>query len=143
QTPVSSNTCTQTFRDRHIHGIAGVDFATSSSEQIRAALALLRHRRTTHVTASLPSLHADNLWAALARLQSLHEQGLVAGVHLEGPFIAPEYAGAHPHEVLLKPDSVAGRDLLGQLLQLQAETSLVTMMTVAPELPGFEYLAQQ
>lgn len=143
QTPDSSDTCTQTFHDRHIHGIAGVDFATSSSDQIRAALALLRDRRTTHVTASLPSLQVEDLWAALAQLQRLHGQGLVAGVHLEGPFIAPEYAGAHPHEALLKPDSVAGRDLLGQLLQLQAETSLVTMMTVAPELPGFEDLVQQ
>lgn len=143
QTPDSSDTCTQTFHDRHIHGIAGVDFATSNSDQIRAALTLLRDRRTTQVTASLPSLHTEYLWAALTRLQSLHAQGLLAGVHLEGPFIAPEYAGAHPHEALLVPDSTAGRALLEQLLQLQTETSLVTMMTVAPELPGFEDLVQQ
>lgn len=143
QTPDSSDSCTQTFHDRHIHGIAGVDFATSSLAEIQAALELLHRRRTSRVTASLPSLAPKALYAALDRLRKLYATGLVDGVHLEGPFLAAEYAGAHPHQALLIPNSNAGRDLIESLCQVQADTPLITMMTVAPELPGFQTLARQ
>src|SRR5690625_3038617 len=142
-THASSNACTSTFTDRHIHGAAGVDFATSDVAEIREALALLASRRTTRVTASLPSLSLDALGTVLERLKTLYAEGLLEGVHLEGPFIATDYAGAHPPHVLQVPDSSTGQSFLQTVVEQQAETPLVTMMTVAPELPGFVELAKQ
>lgn len=139
----SSKTCTHTFADRHIHGIAGVDFATSSVMQIRAALALLNSRRTTTVTASVPTVELSVLGGTLDRLASLHVEGLLAGVHLEGPFISPDFAGAHPHHAILTPDSSAGRVFVDTVLAYQSKSPVVTMMTVAPEVSGFEHLARQ
>jgi len=139
----SSSACTSTFADRHIHGVAGVDFATSSVAEIREALALLASRRTTRVTASLPSLSLDVIGTALERLNALYAEGLIEGAHLEGPFIATDYAGAHPPHVLQIPDSSMGQRFVETVVEQQANSPLVTMMTVAPELPGFSELARQ
>lgn len=142
-THASSNTCTQTFADRHIHGIAGVDFATSNVTDIRAALAMLASRRTTAVTASVPTVELSVLGGTLDRLRGLQVEGLLAGVHVEGPFISPDFAGAHPHHAILTPDSTAGHAILATVLAHQSAGRLVTMMTVAPEVAGFEHLATQ
>lgn len=142
-TPDSSNSCAQTFTDRHIHGIAGVDFATSPVPHIRDALTLLATRRTFSVTASLPSLELAALTEAFDRLGGLHAAGLLAGVHLEGPFLAPEFAGAHPHHVLELPNGASGQRCVDQVLGQQRDTGMVSMMTLAPELPGSSRLIEQ
>ena len=143
QTHDSSRICTHTFADRHIHGIAGVDFATSSVSEIRAALTLLASRRTTTVTASVPTVELSVLGNTLDRLRILHAEDLLAGVHLEGPFISADFAGAHPHNAILDPDSNAGRAFLDTVFEYQADSPSVTMMTVAPEVAGFEHLVSQ
>jgi len=143
QNPASSNTCTHTFADRHIHGIAGVDFATSSTAAIRDALAFLRSRRTTAVTASIPTMTGVDTEAALHTVEPLVHQTLLEGVHLEGPFIAPRFAGAHPRDAILTPHSPAGQDYLRMVHDHQSANSSIRMMTVAPELPGFQDLVEQ
>jgi N-acetylglucosamine-6-phosphate deacetylase len=52
----------------------------------------------------------------------------ILGVHLEGPFLSPERAGTHPLQWLRAPDIGLLRMLLG--------AGPVTMVTLAPELPG-------
>jgi N-acetylglucosamine-6-phosphate deacetylase len=52
----------------------------------------------------------------------------VIGVHLEGPFLSPHWAGAHDPAHLRPPDP----SLAARLCALGP----VTMMTLAPELPG-------
>src|SRR5919108_217152 len=66
----------------------------------------------------------------LALAGALSADGLpaVAGVHLEGPFLSPAWAGAHDPACLLHPDPA----LAGRL----CAAGPVTMVTVAPELPG-------
>lgn len=133
----SSDPCTHEFADQHIHGLAGVDFATSSTSDICAALELLRTRRTTQVTASIPTVQQPDIAAILDRLRPIFYDQLLAGVHFEGPFIAEEYAGAHPRQAVLSPADPNGQAFLATILQHQAVTPMVTMMTVAPELDGF------
>ena len=53
---------------------------------------------------------------------------LVLGLHLEGPFLSPEWPGAHDPEHLRPPDPA----LLDELLA----PGQVTMVTLAPELDG-------
>lgn len=139
----SSDPCTQDFADQHIHGLAGVDFATSSEREIHTVLALLRTRRTTQVTASIPTVDHQDVAAILNRLHTAFAHGLLAGVHLEGPFIAAEYAGAHPRQAILSPAELNGQKFLQTVLRKQTVTPLVTMMTIAPEIAGFEQLVKE
>src|SRR5919202_4404429 len=63
-------------------------------------------------------------------LADLHRDGVVAGVHVEGPWISPQRRGAHdPHE-LRDPDPAEIDRLLA------AADGAVAMVTIAPELPG-------
>jgi len=51
----------------------------------------------------------------------------IMGAHLEGPFLSPEYRGAHDAAYLLPPDPAAVRTILKRPPRL---------LTLAPELPG-------
>ena len=53
----------------------------------------------------------------------------VAGIHLEGPFLAHARCGAHDPDLLLEPDPKALRRLV------EAGAGTVRMVTIAPELP--------
>lgn len=53
---------------------------------------------------------------------------LCLGLHLEGPFLNPEAAGAIPREELREVDAAALAEWLG--------SGLVRLVTLAPELPG-------
>lgn len=52
------------------------------------------------------------------------------GIHIEGPYIAPEARGAHPLEVLLTPED--GYDWIIE------NRDVIREVTIAPELPGME-----
>jgi N-acetylglucosamine-6-phosphate deacetylase len=57
----------------------------------------------------------------------------VLGAHIEGPWISPDWRGAHNPEYLQLPDlTVAGK---------WAESGVVRMVTIAPELDGAEEVA--
>src|SRR5699024_4052399 len=108
----SSDPCSNEFADQHIHGLAGGDFATSCPSDIRAPLALLRTRRTTQVPASIPTVQQPDIAAILDRLRPIFNDELLAGVHFEGPFIAEDFAGAHPLQAVLSPAEPNGQALL-------------------------------
>lgn len=50
------------------------------------------------------------------------------GLHLEGPFLAPDAAGAHPVELLRRPDVDVARRW--------SDSGVVALVTLAPELDG-------
>lgn len=54
----------------------------------------------------------------------------LAGIHLEGPFLSPAKRGAHDADRLIHPDP----ELMEELLD--AGGGAVSMITIAPELPG-------
>ena len=63
-------------------------------------------------------------------LRPLVHEGHFAGIHLEGPFLSPAKPGAHDPALLRTPDEAS----LGRLLAAGGGT--ITMITLAPELPG-------
>ncbi len=63
-------------------------------------------------------------------LSELVEQGDLAGIHYEGPFISPCRKGAHDETLLRHPDPATVRKLV------EAGRGAVRMVTLAAELPG-------
>jgi N-acetylglucosamine-6-phosphate deacetylase len=109
-----------------------VDFLTADAAGYRrAAEALAR----TGVVAFQPTFVSSPTYAYAEPLEVAAEatgvdQGLplVTGVHLEGPFLSPLWAGAHDPVHLRAPDLKLAQRLVGG--------GPVRMMTLAPELPG-------
>lgn len=117
--------------DLHCHGGGGAGFpeATTLDDVARAADEHLRHGTTTLV-ASLVTAAADELLARTALLAEAADADLVAGIHLEGPFLSPARCGAQR-----AADMLPGDPRLVRALAAAARGHLVTM-TVAPEVAG-------
>jgi N-acetylglucosamine-6-phosphate deacetylase len=116
--------------DIHVHGGGGGSYsAAEPSEARRAAACHLRHG-TTSAVASLVTASAKDMRAAVETVADLCEDGTLAGIHLEGPFLARVRCGAHDPALLRDPD----RALLDTLLD--AGRGHVRQVTVAPELTG-------
>ncbi|MCC9146563.1 MULTISPECIES: amidohydrolase family protein [unclassified Arthrobacter] len=123
--------------DLHCHGAVGSDFTTSDADGVRQAVAFLHSSGTTTLLASTMSVQRPELLAAAARLGALAREGLIAGIHAEGPFLSPEHCGAQDPASLLAPDP----DFVDELLDA-SDSELVTM-TYAPELPGADDLVDR
>lgn len=114
------------FVDVHAHGGGGAAFPDDPG----AALALHRSHGTTTSVASLVTQSLDVLEGQVRALAPLVAAGELAGIHLEGPWLAPGRKGAHPLERLRSP----ARPEVERLLD--AGGAAVRMVTLAPELPG-------
>jgi len=125
----SAAVLTPGFVDIHCHGGGGAAFAGGADS---AAVAAATHRRhgTTTVLASLVSEPLDVLEEQLHALRPLVSRGVVAGLHLEGPWLSPRRCGAHDPAVLRSPYLPDVRRLLA------AGGGDVRVVTIAPELDG-------
>lgn len=126
------------FVDIHIHGGAGHDVMQADDAGLDAVEAqLVRHGVTSYcpttVTAPVDlTLSAlDRLSRRIERASSRRElRAQPLGVHLEGPFISHAKRGVHPPAELRAPSVPLFERLL------QAAHGQVTLITIAPELPG-------
>ena len=121
------------FFDLQVNGFAGVDFndpATTAEAAARALDAL----RLTGVTRCLPTLITSSFedFARCARTVLALGHDAVAGLHMEGPYLAPEDGprGAHPREHAQPAsfDDFARRQ--------EAAQGRIRLVTLAPEVPG-------
>jgi len=118
------------FVDTHVHGGDGFDFSTAGADGVAAAVDLHRRHGTTTLIASLVALGPSDLHRRVELLTGLTREGLLAGIHLEGPWLAAQRCGAHDPGLLRAPDPVE----LQHVLSLG--TGTIRMITVAPELTG-------
>jgi N-acetylglucosamine-6-phosphate deacetylase len=116
--------------DVHVHGGGGASFGDGTDEAVLTAVLHHRQRGTTSVCASLMTASMPALEAQVSHVASFVESGLLAGVHLEGPWLSPLRAGAHPPGLLRPPE----RAEVLRLLTFARGT--VRMVTLAPELAG-------
>ena len=118
------------FVDVHNHGGGGASFVTTDPADVRTAVEAHLTHGTTTVVASLVTGAYPDLIAQLQVLADAVDAGLLAGVHLEGPWLAPKFKGAHDADLLIAPDPADVAALL------DAGRGTVRMVTIAPELPG-------
>ncbi|MFD5075521.1 N-acetylglucosamine-6-phosphate deacetylase [Streptomyces sp. NPDC058371] len=118
------------FVDLHNHGGGGASFTSGTVEDVLKGVHTHRLHGTTTVVASTVTGDLDGLAQRAGLLSELAEQGDIAGVHFEGPFISPCRKGAHSEELLRDPDPADVRKLI------DAARGHAKMVTLATELPG-------
>ena len=118
------------FVDMHVHGGAGASYASGDVDEARRVAALHRSHGTTTTMASLVTAGVEELCQAAGALSELVEDGELAGIHFEGPFLAEGHRGAHEPGLLRDPEPAVVRKLV------DAARGKAKMLTLAPELPG-------
>lgn len=117
------------FVDVHCHGGGGAAFATDDPADLETALLAHRATGTTSVVASLITASVPLLERQIALLSERVHAGDLAGIHLEGPWLALDFKGAHAPGLLTDP-------LPGVVAALlESAGGAVKMVTIAPELP--------
>lgn len=129
------------FIDLQLNG-AGGRFLTEEPA-VDAVLDMARAVARYGCTAFLPTVMTTSFETTLQAVRAVHgavervvEGARVLGVHLEGPFINPDAAGAHD-AAFIRPPSVDDLDALWE-----ASGGSLKLITLAPEMPGATDLIQ-
>ena len=119
------------FVDTHVHGGGGASFdggdpdaAARVGARPTAPTARPRCWRAWSPTPPTAWSPRRDGWPTLV------DDGLLAGIHLEGPWLSPRHAGAHDPALLATPSA----ELVDRLVE--AGGGHLRMVTLAPELPG-------
>ena len=118
------------FVDLHVHGGGGGSYTTGDANEAARVAAFHRRHGTTTTMASLVTAEPAELERTVATLAELVEDGLLAGVHLEGPWLSHAHRGAHDAGLLRFPEGPEVERLL------RRGRGTVRMVTLAPELEG-------
>jgi N-acetylglucosamine-6-phosphate deacetylase len=121
----------------HVHGRGWTSLSSGDADEALGALALHRAHGTTTTLASLLTAPIGDIVRGASVLADLADDGHIAGIHLEGPFLSHIRCGAQDPASLLAPDRAA----LDRMLT--AARGHVRQVTIAPELPGAIDLIRQ
>ncbi|WP_459557920.1 N-acetylglucosamine-6-phosphate deacetylase [Lacunimicrobium album] len=124
------------YIDLQINGYQGIDFNQSelTAESLHVACVALRRDRVESILATIITDDVSVMSSRLARIVELRQkdgliESVIAGFHIEGPFISsvPGYIGAHP----VQHAQAARWSAMEPLLD--AAGGLTKMVTIAPE----------
>lgn len=114
--------------DIHCHGGGGASFPDAEAiEDVRTAAAEHLGNGTTTLVASLVTAPLDTLEQQARLLAEAVAQGIVRGIHFEGPFLSAARCGAQDPRYLIDPTAS------GMARLLEASGGKALSMTVAPE----------
>ena len=127
------------FVDIHQHGGGGSDYMDSDpGAYYRITEAHLRHG-TTAVLPTALSAGRDSIFRAIDNYHAAKADRRIRvnllGLHLEGPYLSPEFAGAQ------RPEYLRGYDLMEYRAFIERGAGDICRMSTAPELPGMAAFA--
>jgi N-acetylglucosamine-6-phosphate deacetylase len=118
------------FVDIHVHGGGGASYLAGDDSEVLRAAGFHRRHGTTATLASLVTASPSELLAAVQRLAEATRDGVIAGIHLEGPWLSTAHCGAHDR-TQMRDATATEVDAL-----LTAGDGAIRMVTLAPERPG-------
>jgi N-acetylglucosamine-6-phosphate deacetylase len=118
------------FIDLHVHGGGGASFTEGTGDEAGKAAEFHRGQGSTTMLASLVTAPLAELEARAVMLAGLADEDVIAGLHLEGPFLSPARRGAQDPRYMLAPDVAVFERLHA------AARGHLRVITLAPELPG-------
>lgn len=132
---VSGYTIAPGFVDLLVHGGGGYGFSDDSGneESIQAISNYFLSQGSTTMMASLHAKPKERLLSDFRRLVKYiknNPDSNIKGIHMEGPYLNPEYKGAMNEDYLWKPTIESFNEMY------EASEGYLKIMTIAPELPG-------
>ena len=108
------------FVDKHTHGANKSDFMNPTRDDILNITSAVVKEGTTSLLATTMTQSLENIKLAVNNIgkyiEEKHDGVEVLGVHLEGPFVSPKFAGAQPAEYILKCDIPTMKDIMDSSL---------------------------
>jgi len=98
-----SGTMLPAYVDLHCHGGGGTAFTDLRDDAAAAAAGHHHAHGSTSLLASLVTMSQRDLERGVAMLAELADDGVVDGIHLEGPWLAEARCGAHDPSLLRDP----------------------------------------
>ncbi len=129
------------FIDQHIHGAGGSDAMDGTIKDLSIIANTVAREGTTGFLATTMTQSPENITNALIAVKEYIESNptdgaQILGVHLEGPFIAPEHKGAQPLEYVATPDV----NIFEKYNKASGNT--IKIVTIAPEIQGADVLVK-
>lgn len=118
------------FVDTHVHGGGGTNFSAAVRSVTTTAVGFHRNHGTTSLIGSLVTEAPDELLRQVTGLAGDVRDGLLDGIHLEGPWLSTVRCGAHQPALMRDPDPAE----IDRVLEAAAGT--IRMITIAPEREG-------
>jgi len=119
----------------HSHGCVGEDFATSDEAGLKKMLRFYASKGILHVLATTVTEDLELTQKALQTIKTRmdnqteeEELALIAGIHMEGPFLSHKKRGAHDEQYLLE----LSKELMDQWRK--DAPSCIRMLSVDPDL---------
>ena len=96
------------FVDKHIHGANHADFMNPTKEDLKKITKAIAREGTTSCLATTMTQSMEAIKSAVKNIGEYineKQEGVeILGIHLEGPFVSPKFAGAQPLEYIVKCD---------------------------------------
>ncbi|MBA2944072.1 N-acetylglucosamine-6-phosphate deacetylase [Paenibacillus sp. CGMCC 1.16610] len=122
------------FIDVHVHGGYGADFMEASPETLDTITRFHAKNGTTAMLATTMTQTHEAIDRVLGEVSRYMQEPMpyaqLLGVHMEGPFISPKWAGAQDPKLMLPPQLSWLQDWHERFPQL------VKQLTLAPEVEG-------
>jgi N-acetylglucosamine-6-phosphate deacetylase len=125
---MSGNILIPGFVDVHIHGCGGGDASDASNDSLDKITAELAKHGVTSFCPTTMTLPIDRIVNAVVTIANYNSsKAKIAGVNLEGPFIAMSKKGAQKGEYVISGNAKDFDDIFN------ASEGLVKLITIAPE----------
>lgn len=123
------------FIDEHIHGAGGSDAMDGTTKDLSIIAETVAKEGTTTFLATTMTQSKENILKAMRAVKEYRETGSekgarIAGIHLEGPFIAAAHKGAQPLEYVAAPNAEVFDEYS------EASGNCIKIITLAPEVDG-------